>query len=148
MRLLLRRVLPLLVVLLAVMQLFRGARTNPPVDPARAIDATLGDVPAVGAILERSCNDCHSHRSLWPWYSKVAPVSWLVVHDVNEGRQELNFSEWARYSPPEKQKLLGKICEEVSKGEMPGAPYALLHPNSRLTGADVQTLCSWTKAAR
>lgn len=147
MRTWLKRALLVLVVLAAVMQAVRPARTNPPVDPSREITATHSVHPAVAATLERSCHDCHSNRTVWPWYSQVAPASWLLAYDVNEGRSELNFSEWNAYSPKEKQKLLGKICDEVSEGEMPGAPYSFLHPRARLSKPETQAICSWTKEA-
>jgi hypothetical protein len=147
MRLPLKKLLLAFVVLLAVIQLYRPARTNPPIDAARAISATLVDEPAVAAIFERSCNDCHSHRTVWPWYSKVAPASWLVAYDVNEGRKKMNFSEWTGYSPQEKQKLLEKICKDASQGEMPELQYSLIHPSSKLAAGDVQALCDWTQVA-
>jgi hypothetical protein len=75
--------------------------------------------PEVAAILQRSCNDCHSNRTVWRWYSNVAPASWLVSHDVREGRDALNLSEWTRYAPQKQHKLMEEICEQVTEGEMP-----------------------------
>lgn len=134
------------VVLAAAIQFLQPARTNPPVDPKKEITAHLPVDPAVAATLARSCNDCHSNRTVWPSYSKVAPVSWLVAHDVNAGREELNFSEWGTGKEKETGELLGKICKEVSDGGMPGAAYSLMHPKARLTRADVQTICTWTQS--
>ncbi len=99
-------------------------------------------------IINRSCADCHSNRTVWPWYSSVAPVSWLVVHDVNEGRGELNFSEWGTYTARRRDRKLTEICNEVREGDMPGAAYALMHPQAKLSPADVNTLCEWTQRAR
>jgi Haem-binding domain len=100
---LLKRLAVLLVFILVAVQFFQPARTNPPVDPKRELHAHLAVDAAVDAavatVFERSCNDCHSYRSVWPWYSHVAPVSWLVVSDVNRGRKAVNFSEWAGYRP-------------------------------------------------
>ena len=95
-----------LVFILAAVQFFQPARTNSPVDPKRELHANLAVDAAVATVLERSCNDCHSYRSVWPWYSHVAPVSWLVVSDVNRGRKALNFSEWASYQPGEQLSLI------------------------------------------
>ncbi len=144
---LLKRLAVLLVFILAAVQFFQPARTNPPVDPKRELRANLAVDPAVATVFERSCNDCHSYRSVWPWYSHVAPVSWLVVSDVNRGRKALNFSEWAGYQSGEQQKQLSEICKEVSEGEMPGLPYTLLHRSARLNATDVTNICSWTRAS-
>ena len=131
------------VVLAAAIQFVQPARTNPPVDPGKQIRAHLAVDPVVMDTFARSCNDCHSNATVWPWYSKIAPASWLLVHDVNAGRAELNFSDWN--AGKEQGEVLGKICEEVSDGEMPGRIYQLMHPRARLTNADIQALCSWAK---
>jgi Haem-binding domain len=139
-----RLTIALLLVLVAI-QIFQPARTNPPIDPKREIHASLAVDPAVANVFQRSCNDCHSHRTEWPWYSRVAPVSWLVVSDVNRGRKSLNFSEWARYRPEEQQKLISEICKEVSEGEIPGLSYTLLHRSAKLSADDVTAICRWTR---
>ena len=77
-----------------VMQFIRPAKTNPLVDDASTMSARLQVTPEVEAILNRSCIDCHSYKTVWPWYSKVAPISWLLVSDVNEGRKHFNLSNW------------------------------------------------------
>src|SRR5215467_1820965 len=94
-----KRLLLAVSILLAIAQFFRPARTNPPTDPAREIGALLPLDPAVHSTFARSCNDCHSNRTVWPWYTGVAPASWLVVSDVNRGRKALNLSNWAGYTP-------------------------------------------------
>lgn len=127
-----------LLVLLAGAQLVRPARTNPAADAPLAI----GD-PAVEGVLRRSCFDCHSNETRWPWYSAVAPASWLVARDVNEGRDELNFSSWK----DPKGKLRREICEKVREGEMPLAIYLPLHAGARLTEADKTLLCTWASVA-
>ena len=71
------------------------------------------------AVIGRACSDCHSNHTVWPWYSRISPVSWLVARDVKEGRAKLNFSQWNIYSPEMTRIKLGEICEEVKKGEMP-----------------------------
>ncbi len=90
----LRRLVIGLVLLAVAIQLIRLSKTNPPEDPAQTIEAKLKVDPPVAAILQRGCQDCHSNRTVWPWYSNVAPVSWMVIHHVNEGRERMNFSEW------------------------------------------------------
>ena len=144
----LARALVLIVVLFGLMQLARPERTNPPVNPSLTLAAHVAVPPPVSAILDRSCRDCHSHQTTWPWYSRVAPASWLVVHDVNEGRDHLNFSTWATQGDADRRESLADICKEVRRGDMPVKPYLLLHGEAALTAADVDTLCAWTDAAR
>ena len=126
--------------LFALAQLVPISRTNPPVE--EAVDAP----PEVRAILERSCYDCHSHATRWPWYAHVAPASWLVARDVNEGREHLNFSTWNRYDAKERVENLGAIDDMVSEGEMPLWFYLPLHPDARLSDADRAALRAWTEA--
>jgi hypothetical protein len=104
--------------------------------------------PEVTAIFERSCKDCHSYRTQWPWYSQVAPVSWYVVSDVNEGRDHLILSDWARYDRKKALKRLDDICDEVGDGDMPPWPYVLIHSTARLSDADKSVLCNWTNEER
>jgi hypothetical protein len=138
----------LLGVLLALIQVVRPARTNPPVDESRTIQALTRMTPEVAAIFERSCKDCHSYRTQWPWYSQVAPVSWYVVSDVNEGRDHLILSDWARYDRKKALKRLDDICDEVGDGDMPPWPYVLIHSTARLSDADKSVLCNWTNEER
>jgi len=129
-------------------QIYRPARTNPPTDKNQEIVATLAIEPAIASVLDRSCSDCHSNRTVWPWYSHVAPVSWLVVSDVNRGRQGVNFSEWGGYTAEQRSKLLEAICKEVTEGDMPPIAYTPMHSSAKLTKADAQEICRWTAATR
>ena len=135
-------------ILFVISQFIRPAKTNPPVDETRTIFARLSVPQDVTNILERSCQDCHSNKTVWPWYSQVAPVSWLLVSDVNEGRRNLNFSDWAAYNATRASRKLDQMCEQVDHGDMPLWFYVPLHPNSKLTNADKKTLCDWTKQVR
>ncbi|MGD8375193.1 MAG: heme-binding domain-containing protein [Acidobacteriota bacterium] len=126
---------------LLLIQVVPVERTNPPVE--QEVDA-----PApVRAILRRSCYDCHSHETVWPWYAHVAPVSWLVARDVRHGRHHVNFSAWNRLDAEERQEAMEEIWEEVSEGEMPLWFYLPLHPDARLSDADRATLRDWTRGA-
>jgi hypothetical protein len=118
-------------------QLVPVERSNPRVESE--ISAPL----PVRAILERACYDCHSHETAWPWYARVAPVSWLLAHDVREGRKHLNLSAWGRYSPKKQAKKLEEIPEEVDEGHMPPWYYLPLHPDARLDAEDRETLRRW-----
>jgi hypothetical protein len=130
----------------AALQFIRPARTNPAIDETRTLQAHTQLTPEAAAILERSCNDCHSNRTRWPWYSNVAPVSWFVVNHVNVGRREMNFSEWAEYSREDRQRYFKKICKEVERGEMPLKSYLRLHGEAYLSSEDVKALCDWANA--
>ncbi|HNY40607.1 MAG TPA: heme-binding domain-containing protein, partial [Bryobacteraceae bacterium] len=92
--------LPLLIVALVVLQFFGPETTNPPEDSSATIETIAQPPKAVSAVLDRSCRDCHTNRTTWPWYSRVAPASFLIAQDVRKGRAHLNFSEW-RGLPPE-----------------------------------------------
>jgi lysozyme family protein len=146
------RILRWLVILLAVgfiiIQFFRMAKTNPAIDPTQTIESRLQVSPQVAAILDRSCNDCHSNKTRWPWYSNVAPVSWFVIGHVNDARSVMNFSRWGNYDKDKQSRRLRDICEQVSDGDMPLSSYTPLHPGSKLSANDVKTLCDWANAER
>jgi heme-binding protein len=130
------------------LQFVRPARTNPPVDPSQTMQARVQMPPEVAAIVDRSCQDCHSNATRWPWYSNVAPFSWLLVDHVNEGRQHLNLSEWGRLDTRRAGKKLEEICDEVKDGAMPIDSYTWIHRSARLSAKDVGTLCNWATAER
>ena len=127
-------------------QLVRPERANPPTDVNRTIRAQVGTASELPAVLERSCRDCHSNGTVWPWYTRVAPVSWLMARGVKEGRKAVNFSEWSAYQPEQQRILLALSCQDASEGRMPG-PYTLLHPETRLSARDVETICSAARQA-
>lgn len=122
------------------------ARVNPAADPGLRLEAHGRVPPSVAGLLRRACYDCHSDETRWPWYSRVAPVSWLVVRDVARGRGQVNFSRWGEYNAFDRADMLDEACELASKREMPIKPYRLLHPEARLSDADVADLCAWTSA--
>lgn len=136
------------VICFIVIQFIRPAKTNPPADPGQAIESHLQVTPQVAAILDRSCNDCHSNKTRWPWYSNVAPVSWFVIDHVNEGRENVNLSEWGKYNQREVGNLLKQMCRETKAGVMPLSSYTPLHPGSKLSAGDIKTICDWTDAER
>jgi len=124
-------------VLLIAIQLVPVERTNPPVE------TDIPTSPEVKAVLKRACYDCHSNETVWPWYSRVAPASWIVAKDVREGRAEVNFSAWNRYSAEERGKKLKESWKEIEEGEMPFKRYLALHPAARLSDQDKVLLRGW-----
>ncbi len=125
-----------------VIQFFPPERTNPPSDPAASFEAVVKPPAQVSAIIERACQNCHSNRTVWPWYSRVAPASWLVADDVIGARRKFNLSAWARMSPERAQEVLGDMCQEVKAGDMPLWQYRLLHPAAKLSAEDVKAVCA------
>ena len=143
-----KQVATVLVVGAGAIQLARPVRTNPPTDPSRTMMAVTHLPADVQSVLERSCRDCHSHDTRWPWYSNVAPVSWLVIDDVNHGRRHFNYSDWAQYGADKGPQLLRDICDQTRKGDMPLSIYLWMHPDARLSDSDVSSLCTWADAER
>lgn len=133
-----------LVAIFVLAQAIRPARTNPAIDPAM----TLQTPAEVSAILTRACADCHSSETRWPWYTQVAPASWYIIHDVNEGRGELSLSEWGRYTPQRKERKLQEICAELNEGAMPPVAYTWMHREATLTEADRLAVCAWATSER
>ena len=119
-----------LVVFIVAAQAFRIDKTNP------AVESDVSAPPQVREVLRRSCYNCHSNEVVWPWYADVAPASWLVAHDVHEGRRELNFSVWGRYSPGIRQKKLKEIAQTIAEGEMPPWYYVYpMHMETQVVGS-------------
>jgi len=130
--------------LFAVLQLFNPPRSNPPVKTD--FIAAASPPVSVAASLRAACYDCHSHETTWPLYARLAPVSWLIASDVEEGRKHLNFSEWPTETAPA-AKNLDRINEVVDYREMPPKKYTLLHADARLTAEQRKELLDWTGAA-
>lgn len=125
-------VIAAIVVLFVGMQLVPYGRnhTNPPV-----LQEPQWDSPQTRELVKRACFDCHSNETRWPWYSNLAPVSWLIQRDVDEGRQKLNFSEWNR-----PQEGAEDVIEVIRSGKMPPLLYTLMQPKARLSPAEKQAL--------
>lgn len=137
----LKQVAAVFVVVFAAAQLVRPERANPATDATRTIQAHVGTTSGLVAVLDRACRDCHSNATVWPWYTQIAPASWLMAYGVTKGRKAVNFSEWATYPPEAQRILLSASCQDVSEGKMPG-PYTLLRPETRLSARDVETICA------
>ena len=133
-------------VLFAAAQLIRPDRHNPPTDPSRTIQAHPGTARELAAVLDRSCRDCHSNNTVWPRYTQVAPLSWLMARAVADGRKAVNFSEWAGYPPEVQRTLLAVSCQDVSSGKMPGV-YTLVRPETKLSPQDIDTICAGARQA-
>jgi len=136
-------VLAVVVALIAI-QFIQPDRTNPPADPAASFAAVAKPAPELATLMKNACGDCHSNETTWPWYSRIAPVSWLVSGDVKEGRAHMNLSEWNFLSPDASAIKLREACQEVKEGGMPLWQYRLMHPEARLTQQDIDRICAAT----
>jgi len=122
-----------------LIQFITVEKENPPVDNTIALIAP----PKVMSVLKNSCYDCHSNETEWPFYSYIAPVSWIVYRDVKFGRDDLNFSEWNNLSEIEKDKTKDEIIEEISRNTMPVPIYLITHPSASLSADDKLLLKNW-----
>ena len=121
-----------------VIQFIPVKHTNPPVTE---------EMPApdsVRTVLKTACYNCHSNKTEWPWYSYVAPVSWLVKHDVSEAREHMNLSTWDQYDRNDQQDFVEHIWKMVDKGDMPLWYYQIMHPESKLSAQQKQVLHHWS----
>ena len=122
-----------------IAQLVRPDRSNP------AVQGDLSAPPVVKETLERSCYDCHSNQTRWPWYSAVAPLSWWIHHDVGEGRRRLNFSSWTDYTsdPGTEDQKLDEVARLIESRAMPPWYYLAIHPQARLTSVERIAITRW-----
>jgi hypothetical protein len=141
-----RRLLAFFLVAFIGMQFVRPDRANPPASAAASLLAKTP--PDIRAVLDRSCRDCHSNDTRWPWYSNVAPASWLVASDVHHAREHFNFSEWTSYPSDEQDKFLGAMCSLVQRGRMPLPIYLLIHRDAKLSPVEVTAICTWSDKMR
>ena len=112
-----KKVVLVIVVIIGLMQFIRPQK-NDSADFSKDI-ATVVDVPEnVQQILKTSCNDCHSNQTKYPWYSEIAPISWFLAQHVNEGKEHLNFSEWANYNANQKNHIVKDLQQEMEKQGM------------------------------
>ena len=132
-----KKIVIALIVILVGVQFIPVDRTNPPVK------SDIGAPENISKILRTSCYDCHSNETNWPWYSYVAPVSFLVADDVHEGRKHMNFSEWDKLSAKDQKEYMEDIIEVIEEGEMPLTSYTFTHPNAKLDAYRIKMIKDW-----
>jgi hypothetical protein len=137
-------------IVLAAMQLFpapavMAGRHGATHGDVQTIEASLTMPMEVKTILGKACSNCHSSETAWPWYARVAPASWLMAHDVTRARAAMNFSEWP--SGYRASGLLMAACAAGQGGQMPPRQDTMMHPEARLSAAEVRSLCGWTVAS-
>lgn len=128
-----------------IIQFSKIDKTNPPENASLTFQQIEKPPAQIMAMLEMSCYDCHSHQSKYPWYSNIAPVSWMLQDHIEEGREHLNFSIWGNYSEKERAELLEEAAEEIEEGKMPLNNYLWMHAEAKLSPAQKTILVGWLK---
>ncbi len=137
------KILIAVVILLVAIQFITIDKTNPPAEPGKDF-VTLTNPPSeLGTIIENSCYDCHSNHTKYPWYSNVAPASWLLKSHIDDGRKHLNFSTWGDYNSKKKDHKLEECIEMIKSEEMPMKGYVLLHSEAEITHEQKMFLINW-----
>jgi len=142
-----KKILKIVVIVLAVIfvgaQFIRPNQTNPPIDPSGTLEASTAVPDNVETILKRSCVDCHTNTTVYPWYAQISPFSWFLNNHFRDGPNELNFSVWNTYETRRKVRKLDELCEQVKSGEMPLPSYLWIHRDAGLREGDAEILCGW-----
>jgi hypothetical protein len=102
----------------------------------------------VSESLQRACYDCHSNNSRYPWYNNIQPVAWWLQHHINEGKSELNFNEFATYTPQKQDHKIEEIAEAITDGWMPLGSYKFIHKESNLSEEEKQAIIAWVNESR
>ena len=145
MRKILKITVIVLVLVFVIAQFVQPNFTNPPLVESETLAASTEVPPDVQSVLARSCNDCHTNQTSYPWYSYVTPFNWYLADHIEKGRHEVNFSVWNTYSAQKKIRKLGEVCEQVEHGEMPLPSYLWIHRSAALTPSEVDLLCNWAR---
>ncbi len=135
-----------LVVGFVLAQFIRPSFSNPPIVPGETLEEST-TVPAdVQMIIGRSCGDCHSNKTVYPWYSKVTPFNWFLANHIEDARKEMNFSVWNTYAPKRKLKKLEDIREQLEAKEMPLPSYLWIHRDAVLSEEQSGLVLEWAAA--
>jgi hypothetical protein len=143
-----KKILIILIGILVIIQFFRPTKNLGNAKSPNDISNVYAVPDNVNVILEKACNDCHSNNTVYPWYAEVQPVAWWLNNHIEEGKDELNFSEFASYAPARQYHKLEEVKKQIDEDEMPLGSYTLIHTNAKLTDAEKQILLSWTQGIR
>ncbi len=142
-----KKILIALVIILVAIQFIRPARTSNNLASVTDISKVAVFPDSVRGIIQNACYDCHSNNTVYPWYSKIQPVGWLLAGHIKEGRANLNFSEFGEYSKAKQLSKLDAIATVISEDIMPLPSYKMMHKSARLTSGEKALLINWTKQA-
>lgn len=134
-----------LLAVLILLQFFQPEKNMAPVDPELDMLEVLVLPEPMADLIKNACYDCHSNQTVYPWYSRVSPVSWYLNKHIVKGKTDMNFSEYGLLEKADKIGLFADFCDVVDAGTMPLQSYILIHKNARLTQEERETLCSWTE---
>lgn len=134
-----------LVGVLIILQFFQPKRNSAPLDPELDMLEVLAPPQAMADLIRNACYDCHSNQSVYPWYSRISPVSWSLHKHIRKGKEELNCSEYGLLDKEDKIGALADICDVMETGTMPLQSYLLIHKDARLTQEERDELCMWTE---
>ena len=131
-----KKILIVLLVLIIVIQFFKPSKNLSSAKSPNDISRVYNVPENVSVILDKACNDCHSNNTVYPWYAEIQPVAWWLNNHIEEGKDELNFSEFTSYAPARQYHKLEEIKKQIDEGEMPLSSYTLIHTNAKLTNAE------------
>ncbi len=138
-----KKILFILIAAIALIQLKQIDRTNPESNPDLDYLVLTNAPNEIDNIIKTSCYDCHSNQVKYPWYSYVAPISWIIDSHIQDGRKHLNFSEWGNYADTKQNHKLEECVDELNAGKMPLNSYTIIHSNANLSEADKTALIAW-----
>lgn len=143
-----KKILLGLLIILVVIQFIRPTPNTSDIPSENDIRVHYSVPSNVLSILKRACFDCHSNNTNYPWYSYIQPVAWWLDHHIQEGKEELNFSEFASYSPKKADHKLEEMIEMVEDEEMPLESYTYVHKDATLSDSEKELLINWAKELR
>ncbi len=139
--------LVLLVILIGIQFIHPEKNIHPGAQPANI--STIYAVPAdVDSILVKACKDCHSNNTRYPWYNNIQPVAWWLNSHIQDGKGSFNLNEFATYPAARQYDKIKEIKKQIDEGDMPLSSYTLIHTDARLTGAEKNTIISWSEGIR
>lgn len=138
----------LLIATFVFIQFFSIDKNNPSSPVEKDLLQMENPNPEIAQMLRSSCYDCHSNETVWPWYSNLAPVSWMLKDHVDEGRSKLNFSNWGDLSRKDRIFTIEKIMEEIEDGEMPIKGYVMIHKDAKMSDEQQAQLFAWLESVQ
>jgi len=143
-----KKILIALIVVLIIIQFIKPAKNQSGAPSPNDIFANYQSPDSTKQLIQTSCYDCHSNNTVYPWYAEIQPVAWWLADHVNEAKSELNFSEFASYTPKKADHKLEEVTEVIQEGEMPLKSYTLIHGNAKLSEAQKTGIITWAKELR
>jgi hypothetical protein len=141
-----KKILYGVIVIVIVIQFFRIDKSNPAITPSHDFIEMNQPAEEITTLLKSACYDCHSNETVYPWYTNIAPVSWWIKHHIEEGREEMNFSEWGTFKEKKQDHKLEESYEMLEEGEMPLDSYTWTHADAKLNPEQKELLIEFFKS--